>query len=184
MIQTLRGLICVACLAVAGHATSVNAAVKAVSPQGFEVETSVSISAAPDKVYAAMTRVADWWSGAHTFGGQASNLTLDPHAGGCFCERTSGVEVRHMTVIFVEPGKILRLGGALGPLQGEGVSGALTLVIRPTPTGSVLVGNYVVGGYLRKGSDFWAGPVDSVLGQQIERLKRLAETGAADPPGL
>jgi hypothetical protein len=50
-------------------------------------------------------------------------------------------------VVFVDPGKTLRMRGGLGPLQGLGVAGAMTFTIAATESGSELTYRYVVGGY-------------------------------------
>ena len=148
-------------------------------PNGFELSRTVHIAAAPDKVYAALVRIGRWWDPAHTYSQDASNLSLDPTAGGCFCERLPrGGSVVHGRVIYVAPGRTLRLDGALGPLQAMGAVGRLTFDLTAKDGGTDLRQVYVVGGYVKGGLDAWAAPVDGVLGLQTARLKRLVETGS------
>jgi hypothetical protein len=75
-----------------------------------------------------MPRSVMWGAGGallHTFSRNAANLSLELHAGGCFCERLKNDgSVQHMQVVYVAPGEALRLRGALDPLQIEGVAHA------------------------------------------------------------
>ena len=176
--MTKSALMPVCFLLLAGTA---QAAVKSVGATGFEVSETVTIQAPADRVYAALGKINRWWSSAHTGSGSAGNLHIDIKIGGCFCEKAKdGLERLHMTVVDVEPGKLVRLRGALGPLQGEGVEGALTWIIEPSATGVTLTQDYIVGGYFRSGGAYWATPVDGVLHEQITRLKAFVETNAPD----
>ena len=77
-----------------------------VSTNGFTVQISTHIAAAPAKVYAALIDPARWWSSEHTFSGSAANLHLDAKAGGCWCETLpNGGSVVHLIVVYVDPGK-------------------------------------------------------------------------------
>ena len=53
--------------------------------------------------------------------------------------------------------------------------------ISPAEGGSKLEVTYAVGGYLKAGLDTWAKPVDSVLLEQITRLKNYTEHGDPSP---
>lgn len=157
-----------------------HSAVTARSDSGFAVETSADISADAATVYRILGQPALWWDDAHSFSGNAANLSLDARAGGCFCEtipngdRRAG-SVEHARVIHAVPDRLLRLSGALGPLQGEAVVGTLTVGIVPSGSGARVTMSYVVGGYMRMGAQGIASGVDSVLAAQLERLKRVAE---------
>ena len=155
------------------------AAVRSAAPGGFEVENRAVVPASPATAYAMLGRPDEWWDPEHTFSHDAHNLSLELRAGGCFCERLprSGGSVQHLHVVYVDPGVTLRLQGALGPLQGEGVAGSLTFTLKPVPQGTEIVMNYIVGGYLRTGSAAWASIVDGVLAAQLERLRRRLATG-------
>jgi uncharacterized protein YndB with AHSA1/START domain len=144
------------------------------SPAGFTVRTVVTIARPPAQVYAMLLEVGRWWDPEHTWSGDASNLRLDARAGGCFCEALpSGGSVQHAVVVHVEPGKLLRLSGALGPLQSMGVSGSLTWEIAPEGNGSRATVTYAVGGYLPGGPGALAPAVDQVVGGQLRRLERI-----------
>jgi len=146
---------------------------------GFSVVEKTHISAPPDKIYAALVTPARWWSPKHTFSQDAANLSLDPVAGGCWCERlANGGTVQHLVVVQAVPGKTLVMRGALGPLQGLGVEGAMTISVKPVTDGTDLSLTYNIGGYLKDGFASWAAPVDGVLGEQVMRLKAFVETGS------
>lgn len=152
------------------------AEIKSLTSNGFEVLDTLTIQAPPERVYAALGEIGRWWSSAHTFSRDSANLSIELKAGGCFCERLKdGGSVRHLTVVYAAPGQGLRLRGALGPLQMEGVDGALSWALKPLEGGTSVTQSYVVGGYLRGGMDQWAPKVDNVLHEQLDRLKRYVE---------
>jgi len=156
------------------------AEVKSVSQNGFEVAATAMVAAPPDRVYAALGEIGRWWSPSHTFSRDAANLSLELHAGGCFCERLNdGGSVQHLQVVYAAPGVGLRLRGALGPLQMEGVDGTLSWTLKPGEGGTNVTQSYVVGGYIRSGMEQWAPKVDRVLEEQFERLKSFVE---GNPP--
>jgi hypothetical protein len=158
------------------------AEVKQVTPQGFEVSSSVDVSVSAARAYAGLTRIGRWWNPEHSYSGDASNLKLDLTQGGCFCETLPGGGwVRHMDVVSVMPDKMIRLRGALGPLQAEGVEGSLTWTIKQAGENATVSQTYVVGGFIRDGSAKWARLVDGVLSEQLARLKSFVETGEPVP---
>lgn len=149
------------------------AEVKSATEAGFEVGAIVTVAASPDRAYAALIAPAKWWNAAHSYSGDAANLSIEPRAGGCFCEKLKdGGAVQHLRVVYVEPGRMLRLHGGLGPLQGEAAAGTLTWTIAAAPAGgATITQSYVVGGYIRGGAAKLAAPVDAVLAEQLSRLK-------------
>lgn len=165
-------------LALALLAGPASAAVVDASPGAMEVSNSLAIAAAPAKVWAAVIQPSLWWDSAHTWSGSAANLKLEPRAGGCLCETLpGGGSVLHQTVIFVDPGKTLRLRGPLGPMQSMAVDGPLTWSLKAEGAGVVLTQTYAVSGYVRGGADKLAPIVDQVMAAQLGRLKRYVETG-------
>jgi hypothetical protein len=85
-----------------------------------------------------------------------------------------------MTIVFNDGSTTLRLYGGLGPLQTSGATGHLGFSLKPAGAGTELTVTYDVGGYAKGGLETFAAPVDKVLGEQVARLKRYAETGKAD----
>jgi uncharacterized protein YndB with AHSA1/START domain len=168
-------------------ALSLTAAVPAVATvvdvasNGFTVQVTTHIVAPTDKVYASLITPAHWWSSDHTFSGHAANLSLDAKAGGCWCEKLpNGGSVVHLTVFYADPGKVLRLRGALGPFQGYGVEGAMTWTLKAFGDGTDLSLTYVLGGYNKDGFEQLSKGADGVLTDQVARLKRSIETGSPD----
>jgi hypothetical protein len=53
------------------------AEVKSVATNGFAVADTQMIRAPPERVYAALGEIGRWWSSAHTFSGDAANLSLE-----------------------------------------------------------------------------------------------------------
>lgn len=148
------------------------------SSSGFATAGSVIIASSPDKVWSALVRPSGWWNSEHSWSGSSANLSLDPRAGGCFCEALpSGGSVEHMRVIYADPGRQLRLSGALGPLQGEGLAATLTVTLAAAGNGTKLVWSYKVGGYTDLPLAQIAPAVDNVVSEQFRRLAGLVERG-------
>jgi uncharacterized protein YndB with AHSA1/START domain len=160
-------------------ATPASADVLDATDNGFTVKGTVAVSAPPEKAYAALVEsVGKWWDPAHTYSQDSANLSIDPKPQGCWCERTSGQGgVRHMTVVYVSPGKMIRFDGGLGPLQSMGVAGSMSWKFQPAEKGTTVELIYVVGGYSPSGFKEIASAVDSVLRLQLERYKRYVDTG-------
>jgi uncharacterized protein YndB with AHSA1/START domain len=157
------------------------AEVKSSAAGGFEVTETVDIKAPARRVYTALGKIGRWWSSNHTVTGNATNMFLDLGIRGCFCERgVDGVQRRHMDVVDVAPDRQVRLRGALGPLQGAGVDGALTWTIKPSDDGVSFTQSYNVGGYFPGGLDMIAPHVDRVLHEQLARFKSFVETGSPE----
>jgi hypothetical protein len=171
----LLGLVCLMGLSTL-PAGSAQAEVVSAANNGFEVHEAIHVAAPPDKAFAAVLTPSRWWSSSHTFSKNAANLTLDARAGGCWCENLpEGGSAEHLRVVFLVPGKILRLRGPLGPLQGMGVDGALTFTLKSAANGTDIAVNYAVGGYTKDGFEEMSKAVDHVLGEQLELLKKLIE---------
>lgn len=157
------------------------AEVESADENGFVISVAATIAASPDNIYAALASPSRWWDAAHGYSGDAANFSIDPVAGGCFCEKAPklGGSVEHARVVMALPGKLLRLSGALGPLQAMGVVGALSWELKPAADGkgTRLVQRYAVGGHIPGGAKVIAGPVDRVLSAQFARLITYVETG-------
>jgi uncharacterized protein YndB with AHSA1/START domain len=167
-------------LLVSAQTISTRAEVVESGPNGFALQRTVHIAATPERVYAALVLPAKWWNSEHTFSGSAANLSLEPRAGGCFCETWSGGSVQHLVVADAATGKTLRLRGALGPFQGQGADGALTFTLKPAGDGTDLTMENIVGGYMKGGFAKWPPLADSMLAEQMIRLKRYVETGTPE----
>lgn len=150
---------------------------------GFAIRHVVEAPVRADRAYAALGEVGRWWSSAHTYSGDAPKaLTLEMKPGGCFCEALAGGGVAHGTVVLAWPAQgMLRLDAALGPLQDQGVSGALTFTVKPKGTGaSEVVLTYSVSGGPPGLAQAFAAPVDGVMGEALSRYGRYLRTGTPD----
>jgi hypothetical protein len=144
---------------------------------GFSVTHSISTGAEPFVAYRTMTSHIDqWWSGDHSWSGDAANLYMDIELGGCFCERLpAGGRVEHLRIIYLSPGKEIRFDGALGPLQQMAVQGRMIWKIEAAAAGSLISFTYHVHGFVAGGFAGLAPAVDGVIGEQLARLgQRLA----------
>jgi len=158
-------------------ASAAHAEVVDKGPSHFRLKFTQQIAASPDKVFKALSEIGQWWDSAHTYSGKASNMTMPLTANACFCEALpAGGGVRHGVVEAVMPNQLVRVDAALGPLQDEGVSAALTFNLKAKDGGTELTTTYNVGG----ARDFVvsiAPAVDGVMGGAVARLKRYVETG-------
>jgi uncharacterized protein YndB with AHSA1/START domain len=153
------------------------------TPGGFAVKTTVTIAASRPRIYDALVQaVGRWWDPAHTYSGDAKNLSIDARPGGCFCERLAdNGGVQHAMVVLAIPAKTLRLVGGLGPLQDSGLQGSLTWDLADREGGTEATLAYSVGGYRQGGLQSLAPLVDAVLSTQLRRLKSFAEKGTPAP---
>ncbi len=158
-------------------AFTARAEVKASSADAFQILFTERVAAPPSAVYAAIGQIGRWWSGEHSYSGDAANFSLALEPGGCFCERWKDGAVEHGRVIMLMRDQVVRLSAALGPLQNKAVSAVLTFLVKPEEGGTSLTVGYRVNGSSASALDRDAVPVDGVLGIQVQRLKRYAETG-------
>jgi uncharacterized protein YndB with AHSA1/START domain len=157
------------------------AEVTAQSAAGFTLAQRVEVKAAPEKLFEAIGHVDRWWNPEHTYSGEAANLKLELSAGSCFCERWGGNSVAHAHVVNVIRDKLVRMDGALGPLQELAVTGIWTLAIGVVEGKTVLRVTYRVVGPADAGLERWPAKVDEVLSMQTARLVAYAETGKPTP---
>ena len=141
---------------------------------GFVTHGSALVAAPPAAIWAALVEPARWWSPAHSWSGDAANLTLSATAGGCLCERLpDGGSVEHLRVIHAAPGRLLRAVGALGPLQGEALAATLTIALAPEGEGTRLAWRYGVAGKAGFPLAEVAPAADAVVSEQMARLAAL-----------
>jgi uncharacterized protein YndB with AHSA1/START domain len=171
--QRLLAIFLLACVG-AGSACAAD-----VSPNGFVVRHERIVAAPAAAVYDSLLgQVGSWWNPQHSYSGDSRNLSIEPRAGGCFCERLPNGGVEHLRVVMLRPNQMIRLTGALGPLQASALSGVMTWRLSPVEGGTKLELVYSVGGFMPGGFEGIAPAVEGVLGEQIDRLKRFVETGS------
>jgi uncharacterized protein YndB with AHSA1/START domain len=152
------------------------------SPNGFTVKLSLTVKAPPEEAFRKLIRIGDWWNSAHTFSGNSHNLSIEDKPMGCFCEKLPNQGgVRHMEVVYVAPGKKLVMTGGLGPLQSVASTGSMTIDVAAAEDGAKVRVIYSVAGYQPTGMNTWAAPVDTVLTEQLTRLKNYVDQGDPAP---
>lgn len=188
----MRHLLVAAALVLASAAPA-QAEVKDAAPGGFTVENTMVVPVDAATAWSALVGEVDaWWPKDHSWWGSDSTLSIEPRAGGCFCEIAGDRQAQHMAVTFVEPGKLLRMTGGLGPLQGMGLHGALEFRLEPVegeaaPPSTRITMYYRAGGYSPDDLSAFAPVVDKVQGQQlgglVEHLRRSVPRPAGQPAG-
>lgn len=173
-----------------GLTTPASAEVVDKTDAGFVSRLAVEVKAPPAEVWKSLVAPALWWNKAHTYSGDAANLYIDAQAGGCFCEKLplgkdapEGARpgsAEHMRVIYSAPGRVMRLSGGLGPLQSEPVGGVLTITLKPTVSGTRILWEYVVGGFMRYKVDEIAPAVDKVMAGQLASLAARIDPASVD----
>ena len=150
-----------------------------VTPTGFVVKIEVNINAPAAKVYDALVgQIGSWWNPEHTYSHNSKNLSIDARPGGCFCEKLpNGGGIEHLRVVYLAPPQIVRFSGALGPLQASGIAGSMTLKLTSGPDNTLTELSYSIGGFIQGGFDKIAPAVESMLNEQLNRLKLFVETG-------
>jgi len=170
----LAGFACALMLWAAGA----NADIVQSSPALTVIAFQLHAKGTAANAYAAVTHPETWWNGEHSYSGSASNMTLDPVAGGCWCEKLpAGGSVQHMRVVAAIPGSLLRLAGGLGPLQAQPVTGIMTFSFKDDPSGGVSIDfKYRLAGATDLPAD-WPQAVNGVLNEQLQRLQHLLNGG-------
>jgi len=137
---------------------------------GFNLRIVGEANVRPMAAYDQFLDVSEWWIESHTWFGNAGSLSIEPQAGGCFCEISGNRQVMHMLVTFVEPGVEIRLVGGLGPLQMMGIHGGMSWRFEKSGTGTRIVQTYNVTGYAPDGLAGLADVVDRVQTDQLNAL--------------
>ena len=144
----------------------------------FVTQDTARVAATPRQTWMALIKPGDWWNDSHTWSADASNMTLVPTAGGCFCEKIPGEgdipldgSAQHALVVQAVPDKALRLRGELGPLQAVPATGVLTVTLTEIDGGTQIGWEYHVGSVTGFDIDVIAGAVDGVMTQQLRGLR-------------
>lgn len=178
-------------------ASGLRAEVVETTADRFVTRATASVKTPPLATWLALIKPGEWWNSAHSWSGDAKNMSITPQGGGCFCERipvgdsgnASAMEgsARHAEVLQAFPMRVLRMRGGFGPLQGEPANGVLTITLQEVPGGTRLMWEYNVGGPMRYKIVELAPAVDGVMSEQLKRLQAhlgaLEETAATDSGG-
>lgn len=167
----LMKLVLATALALALSTSPASAEISRRYPDGFNSVHEAIVGPSAAEAYRAFGELPQWWDPAHTYTGDPANLSFSMEPGGCFCERRERDGIVHGRVIMAWPhgrSHVVRMQGALGPLQGLTADAILMFEAVQQDDGSALVRLvYSVRGHE---TSVWADPVDQVLGVQFERL--------------
>jgi len=144
--------------------------VRMASPDGFVIHHEGLKPVSPAAAWAALVNWGGWWPDAHTYSGEAANLSLDVEADGELEEEWVGGTVLHGSILQAQTAKLLRLSAALGPLQSLPVNGILDFSLKPEGNGTHITVTYRVGGPSSLDIGQFAAPVDRVFAEALERL--------------
>lgn len=172
-------------IALAAPAPRAAAETANVTPAGFDITIRRALKTPPAQAWPAIGRIGQWWSSAHTWSGNAANMTMELNAGGCFCERWSDAQggpqsVEHGRVVAVrrsDTEALVRLQASLGPFQERPGAGVLSFVVAAAEGGSTLTVSYRFRGGADAGLDKVAGGVEKVIEQQADRLAKFIDGG-------
>ena len=163
-------------------AAPAQAEVVSASSNGFEVRHSVNLVIPREKAYAAYGQVQNWWDKGHTYSGNASRLSMQLRPGGCFCEQLDGGGgIEHLRVTYVQPNERVVLTGSLGPLLYEATTGVMDVKFEKIAGGTRITSSYRAAGFAKSNAAEMAPLVDTVLGEQMKRLRIYAAGGAPKP---
>lgn len=169
----LKPLLIAAAFALA--ASPASAEVVERSADHFVLRHAVALEASPADFIDALEHIGQWWSPAHTYSGDARNLSLALDVGTCFCEAMpDGSAFDHGGVYEYDPATGVVIDAALGPLRGKTTLSNLTFGWTGANRGTELVMSYVVRG---EGVGAFADAVDSVMVEQFQRMVRFIEYG-------
>jgi hypothetical protein len=167
-------LLVTACVAAAAPAS---AEVVSRSADGFTLRFAVGVEAAPEDVVSAVSELPQWWDPAHTYTGDASNLSLAFQEGGCWCEKLAdGTVFEHAVVTGITADRVT-MNAALGPLHDKATKAELTFGSGPENRGRLVTIDFVVEG---PGLGVMADGVNIVMDQAFDRLIHQIEYG--EPP--
>jgi len=155
-------------------AASATAEIRQSAPDDFTIEHRYTLTATPDRAWQALVHPELWWPSEHTWSGAASNLSLAPEAGGCFCERWADGSAEHGRVVISRTARLLRIRGALGPMQEMAVTGVLTIALEASGSGTAATVTYRVSGDSSHGLDKLAPVVNDVLNLQFGNFAAYA----------
>jgi len=158
-------------------ATPAAAEVVARTADGFTLHYAVRLESTAGDVILAVEDIGGWWDSAHTYSGDAANMTLQLQPGGCFCEALpNGETFEHGRVTLIDDEHIV-LAAPLGPLNGHATRADLTFRWPEAGAGVTATLTFVVEGpQLGAAAD----GVDGVMRAQFSRFVHYVEYG--EPP--
>jgi uncharacterized protein YndB with AHSA1/START domain len=143
------------------------AEVKLAAADAMLIEHRFTIAAPAAKAWETLVHPERYWPADHTWSGKRESLSIEPTAGGCFCERWDGGSAEHGRVVKLVPGRSLVLDAALGPFLEMAISGILSIRLEEKDGTTTAIVSYRVSGDAAHKLDQLAPIVDQVLGMQF-----------------
>lgn len=169
----MRTLIISAAL-IFGLATPAAAEVVSRSEDAFTLKFSARTEYGPGRIAGSLAGLPHWWDPAHTYTGDAANLSLDLRPGGCWCEKLAdGTDFDHGRTVSTTIGEI-RFHAPFGPLRGTATRADLTVAWTLVDRAMEPTWTFVVEG---PGVGAMAGAVDGVMEGGFRRWIHWLETG-------
>ncbi len=162
-------------------ASNAAAEIRQSSADGALIEHHFQIPARPEDAWSALVHPERWWPADHTWSGDPAYLLLTAHAGGCFCESWGENSVEHGRVVMALPGRLLRIQGALGPMQELALTGVLTVKLAAVDAGTEATVTYRLSGDASHAVAGFVPAVDRVIGEQFGAYAHFAAQSGARP---
>lgn len=141
----------------------------------FKIRSILDVPLPMDTVFEKFANIGSWWNPEHTFGGDATRYRLDLARMGLIETLDEGF-VKHMDIVYWNPGHRIVLKGGLGPLLTEAVVGVMIVDFEANEGSTRVALKYTVTGIVENGSlGNWAPAVDYVIGEQMHRLRVFLE---------
>ncbi|MFZ2508654.1 MAG: hypothetical protein WAW79_09325 [Steroidobacteraceae bacterium] len=150
------------------------AEVKLAAADAMLIQHEFQIEAPVARAWDTLVHPERWWPEDHSWSGKRASLSIDPIAGGCFCERWAGGSAEHGRVVMVVPNRVLTLDAALGPFREMAISGVLAIKLEEKDGTTTADVSYRVSGDAAHQLDSLAPIVDEVLGLQFGAFARAA----------
>ena len=164
---------------VLGLATPAAAEIASRSEDAFTLTFSTRTQYGPGRITGSLEGLQHWWDPAHTYTGDAANLSLDLTPGGCWCERLAdGADFDHGRTVSVTPGEIL-FHAPFGPLRAMATRADLTVAWSLVGREMEPSWTFVVEG---PGVGAMAEAVDGVMEGGFRRWIHWLETGPYPAP--
>lgn len=164
-------LLCAGLAAACSIMAIASAEVISSSDDGFRLTHEATSELPPEDLFARMMKPWTWWDGAHTFSGDANNLSMGDKAGAYWREDWEGGSIIHGQILQVINGKALMLSAPFGPLAPAGATCVWTILISEGEDGgSAILSTHTVSGVPGTGLEELASAVDSVMVAGVERL--------------
>ena len=137
---------------------------------GFNLKITGVANVPPAVAYEQFLDIGECWLSSHTWYRDASNLSVEAKAGGCFCEKSDGSEVLQMLVTFIKPNAEIKMVDGLGPLQMMDIHSGMSWSFEPAKNGTLITLTYNVTGYAPGGLSDIADIDDAVQTDQLNAL--------------